>query len=190
MISASESKSWSTMTSKLRSFVGKRIRSPADRDDVVQNILLRVLVGLPDLQDPKKLGPWVYRIAKNAVVDHWHRHSGEASTSLPEDWHVSENQNEDAVVQSVASHFHHLIRQLPQPYQDALIMTELESLTHRRAAAMANVSIAAMKSRVRRGRQLLKDSLEACCRLEVTSKGNLVDCVPRQAGKFQACDSC
>lgn len=146
---------------------------------MVQDVLLRVLANLDDLRTPENPGPWIYRIARNAIVDHWRRTAGSATDSLPDDWDVPEGENEDAVLQGVAGHLHLLIRRLPEPYRTALVLTGLEGLTQREACARAGVSLPAMKARVRRGRQMLKASLESCCRLDVTPSGHLVDCEPR-----------
>lgn len=179
MIAAFERESWSDVTAKLRDFVGRRIRNPSDRDDVVQDVLLRVLANLRDLRTPENPGPWIYRIARNAIVDHWRRTAGSTTSPLSDDCDAPEAENEDAVLQGVAAHLHLLIRRLPEPYRTALVLTELEGLTHRAACERVGVSLAAMKTRVRRGRLMLKDSLEACCRLDITPSGKLVDCAPR-----------
>lgn len=187
MIAAFERESWSSVTAKLRDFVGRRIRDPADRDDVVQDVLLRVLANLRDLRTPENPGPWIYRIARNAAADHWRHTAGSATDPRPDDWDAPEAENEDAVLHGVAAHLHLLIRRLPEPYRTALVLTELEGLAHREAAARTGVSLPAMKALVRRGRHMLKDSLEACCRLDVTPSGSLVGCEPKGG---DACPGC
>jgi RNA polymerase sigma-70 factor (ECF subfamily) len=178
-IAAIERASWSDVTAKLKDFVGRRIRNPSDRDDVVQDVLLRVLANLSDLRKPENAAPWIYRIARNAIIDHWRRTAGSTTYPLSDDCDAAEAENEDAVLQGVAAHLHLLVGCLPEPYRTALALTELEGLTHRVACDRVGVSLSAMKTRVRRGRLMLKDLLEACCRLDITPSGNLIDYEPK-----------
>ena len=62
-------RAWRTLEAKLRPFVARRVRE-ADVDDVVQEIFLRIQRGLPSLRDEQRFGPWVYRLARSAIVDH------------------------------------------------------------------------------------------------------------------------
>lgn len=189
MISAFERDSWSDVTAKLRDFIGRRIRNPSDRDDVVQDVLTRVLVNLRDLRTPENYGPWIYRIARNAIVDHWRKNAGSTLEPLLDGWDAPEAENEDAVLQAVAAHLHLLVRGLPEPYREAVTLTELDGHSHKEACARTGASLSAMKSRVRRGRLMLKASLEECCRLEVSPVGSLIDCEPKAGGACSTCKS-
>ena len=54
----------------ISAFVRRRVRNPADVDDIVQRVFLQVHRGLDDLRDKERLHGWIYRTARNAVVDH------------------------------------------------------------------------------------------------------------------------
>jgi DNA-directed RNA polymerase specialized sigma24 family protein len=62
--------SWRELMRAVRSYVGRRVNNPDDRDDLVQDVLLRIHRGLPSLRAQTSPGPWIYGIARNAVVDH------------------------------------------------------------------------------------------------------------------------
>lgn len=62
-------RAWRALEAKLRPFVAKRVRE-ADVDDVVQEVFLRIQRGLSSLRDDQRFGPWVYQIARSAIVDH------------------------------------------------------------------------------------------------------------------------
>ena len=47
-------------------------------------------------------------------------------------------------------------RGLVEPYREALTLTELEGLSQKDAATMLGISVSGMKSRVQRGRRLLR----------------------------------
>jgi RNA polymerase sigma-70 factor (ECF subfamily) len=55
------------------------------------------------------------------------------------------------------------------------------------AARTLGISLAAVKSRVLRGRHMLRNALIRCCEIELGATGGVLGCTPR--GK-EACGSC
>lgn len=72
-----------------------------------------------------------------------------------------------------------LIAELPETYREAVQLSELEGLPQHEIARRLGLSLSGAKSRVQRGRALLKDVLEQCCRFEFDRRGNLIDIDPR-----------
>ncbi|MBL0196451.1 MAG: hypothetical protein IPQ09_19930 [Myxococcales bacterium] len=70
MIEPAARGAWRELEAKLRPFVARRVRSDVDVDDVVQDVFLRMQRGLEGLRDEQRFGPWVYQVARSAVVDH------------------------------------------------------------------------------------------------------------------------
>lgn len=58
------------LAARLRPFIRRRVTSEADADDVLQDVFLRLMRGLPGLRDEERFGPWVYQLARNAIIDH------------------------------------------------------------------------------------------------------------------------
>ncbi|HYO96532.1 MAG TPA: sigma factor, partial [Polyangiaceae bacterium] len=69
MIDASVRGAWRELAASLRPFIGRRVRSTADVDDVVQEVFLRMQRGLGTLRDEDRYGAWVYKIARSAIAD-------------------------------------------------------------------------------------------------------------------------
>ena len=67
-----------------------------------------------------------------------------------------------------------IIETLPQPYAQALILTEFEGLTQKELARRLDISLSGAKSRVQRARKMLKIKLTECCRIEFDSRGTIV----------------
>src|SRR5829696_6373396 len=71
---------------RLRAFVGRRIADPHAADDVTQEVLLRLHRHLGDLRAEERLDAFAYRIARNAIIDHYRsRASARESVSPPGD---------------------------------------------------------------------------------------------------------
>src|SRR5215211_7847856 len=56
---------------RLRAFVGGRISDPDAADDVAQEVLLRLHRNLGALRAEDRLDAFAYRIARNAIIDHY-----------------------------------------------------------------------------------------------------------------------
>lgn len=188
MIDAALRGAWSDLESRLRPFVARRVRSEVDVDDVVQDILLRIQRGLGGLRDEQRFGPWVYQLARNAVADH---QRVAAKHRVVSDERVREeaaevDDDERAVEQALASVVVLFVAALPSPYREALTLTELEGVTQKQAAEMLGISHSGMKSRVQRGRALLRKSLEDCCTIALDVRGRIVGWEPRPNGRLPA----
>ncbi len=180
------SASWRALESELRRFVERRIASSADVDDVIQDVLTRILTGLPRLRDEERFGPWVYRIARHAIADHHRASSRHSLASEPREHSKVEGvvgeEDHDAVAREVSVYAALFVTTLPSPYREALTLTELEGRTQKEAAEMLGISVSGMKSRVQRGRRKLREALEACCHIGLDARRRIVSCKPRFSG--------
>ncbi len=182
--------SWEALAQRLRPFIRSRVASEADADDVLQEVLLRMVGGLDALQHEDRIGPWMYRIARNALADHGRaraRHplavTGDTEEA-PEP--VFEGADDDATRRAVASALGVFVAALPEPYRTAVTLTDLEGRTQKEVARSLGLSHSGLKSRVQRGRAKLRASLEACCALAVDARGRLVSCEVRSDGELPA----
>lgn len=188
MIAPEARGAWHELSAKLRAFVERRVRSPSDVDDVVQEVFVRMQRGLPAASDDERFGPWVYQIARNAIVDHYRRTARHPiATESPVEPPVTTEEDDRAVEQLLASYIAWFVAMLPSPYREALTLTELEGLTQKEAADMVGISLSGMKSRVQRGRAMLRQSLEDCCHIALDARGKVLSCEPRPDGKLPGC---
>jgi RNA polymerase sigma-70 factor, ECF subfamily len=184
MIDASARGAWQELEAKLRPFIARRIHVAADVDDVVQDVFLRMQRGLGGLRDEQRFGPWVYRVARSAIVDQQRRTAKHrvADSESAEDAAAEPEEDDRAAERDLASSIASFIAALRPPYREALRLTELEGLTQQQAADVLGISLSAMKSRVQRGREQLRKALEGCCQIALDTRGKLVLCKPRPDG--------
>ncbi|MCK6530678.1 RNA polymerase sigma factor SigZ [Myxococcota bacterium] len=171
---------WSQLRARVRAFVARRISQPADVDDVVQDVFLRVHGHVRDLRDDEAFEGWMARIARNAVIDHYRRRR--PAVPLDEAGGGPDPEDEPPEAEGcceLAGSLRPFIDQLPAPYRDALRATELDGLPQAAAAERAGISLSGMKSRVQRGRARLRDMLQTCCMIEVDRYGCVINAEPR-----------
>lgn len=177
---------WADVRARLQPFVAARV-APADVDDVLQDVLLRMHRGLPGLADDTRFDAWLYQVARSAIAEAHRaraRHplthgDDDAEASAPSPPDPEDVDDDRRVARLLAACLAPHVARLPSPYREAVTLVEVEGLTVRAAAAMQGVSEAAMKSRVLRGRARLRADLEACCRIELDARGKVTDVVPR-----------
>ena len=68
-----------------------------------------------------------------------------------------------------------MIQSLPEKYRDAVMMAEVDGLTQKEIAGKLGISISGAKSRVQRGRAIMKGMLLDCCRFYFDRRGNIID---------------
>lgn len=192
MIDAASRDGYAELEAKLRPFVARRVR-PDDVDDVVQDVFVRMLRGLPTLRDEQRFGPWVYQVARSAIADRMRDAARHPTTSAdpPEPASPAPDEDEDedgAVARELSSYVAFFVAMLPPPYREALTLTELEGMTQKEAAEMLGISLSGMKSRVQRGRAQLRRLLEDCCHIALDPRGRVIACDPRPDGRIPGCD--
>jgi RNA polymerase sigma-70 factor, ECF subfamily len=175
---------WKELEARLRPYVARRVASPCDVDDVVQEVFVRIHRGLGALRDGESFGGWVYRIAERAVVDHQRMRSRHplSPAAPPETSEPAAPANGDGLEGELTECVALFVARLPSPYREAVTLTELQGMTQRDAADMLGISVSGMKSRVQRGRDRIRRMFEECCEMSVDARGRVVECTPRALG--------
>jgi RNA polymerase sigma-70 factor, ECF subfamily len=183
MIAPEARGAWRELEARLRPYVARRVRGPADVDDVVQDVFVRLQRGLSSLRDGERFGGWVYRVAEHAVVDHLRaraRHplaNGHAAETKVDTGEVADA--DPALEADLAECVALFVTRLPSPYREAITLTELQGLTQKDGAEMLGLSLSGMKSRVQRGREQIRRMFEECCEISTDARGHVLDCTPR-----------
>lgn len=157
---------------QLRGFVRARISDAADAEDVAQEVFLKAFRARGTLRDPARLNAWLYRTARTAIIDHYRRRrpTDELPAHLAADF---------AQVDDLGERMRRSVRRflatLPDTYRRPLELTEFEGMTAAAVAKELALSETAAKSRIARGRAMLREKLTQCCRFEFDSFGKIVD---------------
>jgi RNA polymerase sigma-70 factor (ECF subfamily) len=170
---------WAETLDRLRAFVTARV---ADRElaaDITQDVIVRSIASgaLDRVEDP---AAWLYRSARNAVIDHYRtRRSSDPLTDLdawPDPDGIDDRPNE--ATRELSRCLQPLLDQLAPAARDALQRVDVGGQTQQRAARDVGISVSGMKSRVQRARRDLKALLEHCCVVELDTRGAVADYHP------------
>lgn len=189
---SSERYPWKSFISRLRRYVRRRV-APGEADDVLGDILLRLVRHSKELAAADNATAWMYRVAANAIVDHHRRCSAQVralSRAEAGDRELSAEPDADRITSAdLAKCMTPLVRSLPDPYREALLLTEIGGLSQVEAGRRLGISSSGMKSRVQRGRVKLRAALLRCCAVELDHRGAVLDYRPRSPDCATACSS-
>ena len=171
---------WRELHTRLHSFIRARISDPESADDVAQEVLLRLHRSLDTLRAEDRLDAFAYRIARNAIIDHYRaravaREAPEAPAKLVARAEAEDggDHEEGAAREELARCLAPLIRRLPEPYREALTLTDLGKLTQAEAAQVTGLSGPGMKARVQRARAQVHELLTGCCAVALDGRNGI-----------------
>jgi RNA polymerase sigma-70 factor (ECF subfamily) len=189
---------WTELHERLLQFVQRRVENAADAEDIVQDVFVRIHASADRLDAVDSVSGWVYRIARNVIVDHYRSQGAKRRTSnaLGESARVEEQEApgvttpEDAEGgpgSELANCMEPLMQQLPDHYRDAIAMTEIGGISQVEAAERTGISVSGMKSRVQRGRSKLKDLLLDCCSVDLDQRRGVIEYEPKPNATADRC---
>jgi RNA polymerase sigma-70 factor, ECF subfamily len=140
--------------------------------DVSQEVFLAIYRKMDTFRGESSLKTWIYRIAAHRAVNRfrwWNRIRRRGTVSLEE--HLSKSPNsevfcnlrsdiqspEEALIfKEEHAEIERILLELPLPQRIAVIMRDIEGLSYEEIAESLKVSLGTVKSRIARGREILK----------------------------------
>ena len=147
-----------------------------DRDDLFQEIFIRIHRAAPRYQPDRPLHPWLFTIVANAVRNHVRQKKvrelvfGDPPVNDPPD--DAADGEEQARAMQTRAWLEARIRELPHTQREALLLTCIQGLPQRQVASILNLRLNTLKTHLRRARLTLVKQLarrEARERGEVSS---------------------
>lgn len=175
---------WEQFERQLRGYIRNRVPAAAE-DDIYGDVVLRLLSHADKFESARSPIAWVYRVTANRIADYYRERSRE-----PLDRGVAVETLESVsgepapggrAGEELADCILPLIRHLPARYGEALMLTEIEGMKQAEAARKLGLSTSGMKSRVQRGRDLLKRSILKCCHVSMNRRGHIQDFQPKES---------
>ncbi len=148
--------------------VGRMVRVEEDREDLCQDVFLKVYQNLAKFQFGSKLSTWIARIAYNTCLNHLEKHQVPLLGDDPEDKESCDSFADDRVEvdrQFEESELGNILAEeighLPAQYRVIITMYHLEDMSYSEIADVTCLPDGTVKSHLFRARKLLKDRLMA-----------------------------
>lgn len=143
----------------------KMMGRPEDAEEVAQDALLSAYRAYARFRGDSKITTWLYRITVNAALMRLRKEKKERTltrTGLDDieipDW--SDTPDRFASNSELGDRLREGIEMLPDDFRAAVVLRDVEGLSNAEAADVLEITISSFKSRLYRGRVLLRKHLE------------------------------
>lgn len=151
----------------------RHLRSEEDADEVVQDVLLKVYQNIEAFRGESALSSWIYRITFNAAMSRLRaaragrrdaelfpfEPAGSDGTRAPDiaDW---SSMGDDGVHRAeLRQRLVKALAGLPRIYRVPVLLRDVQGMTTEEASAALHVKDETLKSRLHRGRMILREQL-------------------------------
>jgi RNA polymerase sigma-70 factor (ECF subfamily) len=140
--------------------------------DVTQEVFLKAFRGIRGFRRGSSLKTWLYRISVRQALNErrwwWRHHRQQVSIDGDEEGEKPALQLKDAEAtpfEEFATHetqatVRRALTQLPDVFRSAVILRDMEGLSYEEVAEVLEVSVGTVKSRIVRGRRILREILD------------------------------
>lgn len=137
-----------------------------DAEEAAQDAFLALWRGIDRFRQESSLSTWIYRLATNACIDTLRRRKKQSgSVSLDDEELFVDAVDTSPQPQETVEHretqklLQEGLSALPEEYRKVLIQREIEGLSYTEIAESASIELGTVKSRISRGRSLLRNFL-------------------------------
>ncbi len=163
------------------SIIARNLQNPADAADTTQEVFIKVFRGIGRFHGESSLKTWIYRIALHEASNQrrwWFRHKAKDTSIEPQSVYGDTEESsspclrdtlaapgrspfEAAANAELRQQIEAALLQVSQPYRTSLILRDLEQMSYEEIAEITEVSLGTVKSRLTRGREMLRQRLAA-----------------------------
>jgi RNA polymerase sigma-70 factor (ECF subfamily) len=162
------------------SLVYRIVSDPADAADTTQEVFLKIFKGIKRFNGQSSLKTWIYRIAVHEASNRrrwWFRHKSRETTIEPvanevvnearpvglretlEDTGPSPFEN--TARNELCARVERELAQVAEPFRTTVVLRDIEEFSYEEIAEIMQVSLGTVKSRLMRGREALRQRLQA-----------------------------
>lgn len=185
---------WTNIHGKLFGYISKHTKSKEDVNDIIQDTFIKVKTNIDGLKNPAKVESWIFQIARNTMNDFFRKQKKSFQIDENADeTNIEENSfsEDDSEVKIQTQHFSEfagfIVSELPEKYRIAVHLADIEGLSMKEVAERLNISVSGAKSRVQRGRKMIKEIILKCCDVNTDKYGNIVDYKPHICEDDEKC---
>jgi RNA polymerase sigma-70 factor, ECF subfamily len=151
---------WKTYSEALRKYLEKRLDDKSLINDILHDVYLKVYLHCKrydfccEKAGVKNLRSWIFQVCHNIMVDHLrnkakYTFTGDIIIELAEAPNTDRTQSSFTVKQ--------LLESLPEKYAEAVYLDTVLKISQANIARKLGLGISATKSRIQRGKRMLKE---------------------------------
>jgi RNA polymerase sigma factor (sigma-70 family) len=158
--------------SRLRNFIRRRVANPEDVEDVLQDVFSELVESFQLMRPIEHIGPWLFRVARNRIIDLYRKRRPELSANAPvDDEEGSEVEFQDLLPSADAGPEIALAREalideldaalaeLPREQREVFVANELEGRSFAELSKESGIKVNTLLSRKRHAVLHLRERL-------------------------------
>ena len=145
--------------------------NPSDAEDLVQETYLKAYRFFNSFERGTNCKAWLFKILKNNYINWFRKNSkepGKVDYDLIKDFYHSIKDVQNDTSEDESDYFHSLLHEevyqalhsLPEEFREVIQLCDIEGFTYEEIANMVESPIGTVRSRLYRGRKLLREQLE------------------------------
>ncbi len=170
---------WNANKSRIISAIRKKVKRTVDIEDLSHDVFLKFWLRNEEIRDRNKVLPWLNSVTRNTITDFYRKKERIRSfDKTPSNARVETLEKRDT---DDSEKLLPIIHSLPVKYRTVLLMSDIYGLSHKEISQQLDLTIACIKTRVIRARNLLVERMKQCCSFTHDKYGNIIQCVEKQA---------
>jgi RNA polymerase sigma-70 factor (ECF subfamily) len=163
----------------LKKYLIVKIKNNELAEDILQEVMFKVISAHRKNLPVKNLKAWIYQIARNTLVDYFRKKQTRAEEN--------ENRINEILFPLQDESFNPsdylipMIKLLPPKYSTPLLLSDIEYLPQAKIADKLGLSLSATKMRIQRARKKLHNLFLECCDINFTEDGAFLHCTVKES---------
>ena len=149
-----------------------KLHSHEDSSDLTQEALVKMTKSIKNLKNPEKFNTWIYKIIKNLFYDTLRKKSRNKNSAMTNPINSDYSDLKECVIDEkkrpdentlsceLKMKINSAIEDLPELFKTIILLREIDGLSYEEIAALTNLTMGTVKSRLARARIKLKKELE------------------------------
>ena len=163
-------KIYTEYSDSLKSFIISKVKNEEVTNDILQEVFIKIHLKKDTVKNQDSIKSWIFSVANNTILDYFNKNSKKQDNISELPSIEEETDHEHSAIDCLKP----LIKNLPKTYVEAMLLSEIEGLKQAEVAKKLNISLSGAKSRIQRGRELLKEGFINCCDYTLNESGHLV----------------
>ena len=140
---------------------------PQDAEDVAQIVLMKMLTSMEGFDGRSKVTSWVYRITRNASLDHQRRKKQDQRLAEKAEWSARaetprlDDPLDDIEMKRTLQLIRTLLRELPMRQREVFDLVDLQGLEPREAAELLEMNPNTLRVHLLRARRRMRSEMLA-----------------------------
>ena len=140
---------------------------PNDAEDVAQLVLMKMMTSMEGFDGRSKVTSWVYRITRNASLDHQRRRKREQRLAEKAEWLARaeaprlDDPLDDIEMKRTLRLIRTLLRELPMRQREVFDLVDLQGLEPREAAELLEMNPNTLRVHLLRARRRMRSEMLA-----------------------------